>query len=61
MTYFKSPLWVTIAVFVLAVTAWIGNNSKPVQTQEAERTLEIERYPDEPLQFNRSQSRHAFG
>ena len=39
MTYFKSPLWVTIAVFVLAVTAWIGNNSKPVQTQEAERTL----------------------
>jgi hypothetical protein len=51
MAYLRSPLWITVCVFVLALAVWIGNKSKPVQTQEVDRILEIERYPDEPLQL----------
>ena len=50
MTRFKS---VTIAVSVLVFAAWFGNERShaSAQTQEAEKVLEIERYPDEPLQL----------
>ncbi len=51
MTHLKSPLWVTLTVFVLALVVWIGNKSTPVQTQELQRILEIERYPNEPLEI----------
>lgn len=54
MTHLKSHLWVTLAVLVLAVVAWLGNkdsSSATVQTQDANRVLEIERYPNEPLQL----------
>lgn len=51
MTHLKSPLWVTLTVFVLALVVWVGNNSNSIQTQEPDRTLEIERYPDEPLEI----------
>ena len=54
MTQFKSHLWVTGAVLVLALAVWIGNKGTrtgSAQSQEPERTLEIERYPDEPLQL----------
>ncbi len=47
MTHLKSPLWVTLAVFVLALVVGFG----PVQAQELDKSLEIERYPDEPLQL----------
>jgi Putative metal-binding motif len=51
MAHLKSPLWVTLTVFVLALIVWIGSKSEPIQAQELERILEIERYPDEPLQL----------
>ncbi len=47
MTHLKSRLWVTLSVFAFALVVGIG----PVQAQELDRTLEIERYPDEPLQL----------
>jgi hypothetical protein len=40
-------------VLALAVVVWVGNKSSPVQTQELDRVLEIERYPNEPLQLVR--------
>lgn len=52
MTLFKSPLWVTMVVLVLGLAVWLGNTAKPMQTVEGEdRVLEIQRYPDEPLQL----------
>ena len=54
MTQFKSHLWVTLTVLVLALTVWIGNEASraaPGPAQEADKVLEIERYPDEPLQL----------
>jgi len=36
---------------LLAFTAWIGNEAVSVLAQEPARVLEIERYPDEPLQL----------
>ena len=51
MTNFKSPVWLIVSALVLAVTVWVGNESKPVQAQELDRVLEIERYPNEPLQL----------
>ena len=45
MTRFKSLLSVTIAVFLLAL------GCATAQAQEADKVLEIERYPDEPLQL----------
>ena len=55
MTQFKSHLWVTVAVLLLAFSVWVGNEasrtSPPVRAQEPEKALEIERYPDEPLQL----------
>ena len=51
MTRLRSPFWAALFVFALGVVVWIGNTSSPVQTQELERVLEIERYPDEPLQL----------
>lgn len=54
MTQFKSHLWVTIAVLLLAFSVWIGNEASrtsPVRAQEPDKTLEIERYPDEPVQL----------
>lgn len=43
MTRFKSHLWVTVSVLLLAFTA--------VTAQEPDKVLEIERYPNEPLQL----------
>jgi len=54
MTQFKSHLWVTVAVLVLAFSVWIGNEASrttPVRAQEPDKALEIERYPNEPLQL----------
>ena len=55
MTQFRSHLWVTVAVLLLAFSVWVGNEasrtSPPVRAQEPEKALEIERYPDEPLQL----------
>ena len=54
MTQLKSPLWVTLAVVALAFTVWIGNETSrtsPVPAQEADKVLEIERYPNEPLEL----------
>jgi hypothetical protein len=48
MTKLKSHLW--LAVLLLACTAWLGNEA-PVRAQEPGKILEIERYPDEPLQI----------
>jgi hypothetical protein len=47
MRHLKSRLWVTLSVFVLALVMGSG----PIQAQELARILEIERYPDEPLQL----------
>lgn len=43
MAHLKTQLWTMLTVFVLVIV--------PVQAQELDRTLEIERYPDEPLQL----------
>ena len=53
MTQFRSHIWVTIVVLFLALAVWVGNKPNPssMQTQEADRVLEIERYPDEPMQL----------
>jgi hypothetical protein len=54
MTQFKTHLWVTVAVLFLALAVWIGNEGSragSTQLQDSEKTLEIERYPDEPLQL----------
>ena len=51
MTRLRSPFWAALFVFALAVVVWIGNQSSPVQTQELERVLEIERYPNGPLEL----------
>jgi hypothetical protein len=53
MTHLKSPVWVTGIVLVLVLTGLTVTEASRalVQTQEAERILEIERYPDEPLQL----------
>ncbi|HSE16186.1 MAG TPA: putative metal-binding motif-containing protein [Pyrinomonadaceae bacterium] len=54
MTQLRSHLWVTLAVVALAFTVWIGNEASrttPVRPQEADKVLEIERYPNEPLQL----------
>jgi hypothetical protein len=51
MTNFKSPVWLIVSALVLAVTVWVGNESKLVQAQELDRVLEIERYPNEPLEL----------
>ena len=53
MTYLKSPLWVTVAVVVLALAVWfaIEGSHAAVQTQETYKVLEIERYPNEPLEL----------
>jgi hypothetical protein len=50
MTRIKS---VTMVVLVLAFAAWCENEGThaTAQTQEADKVLEIERYPDEPLQL----------
>ena len=55
MTRFTSHLWITVAVLALAVVAWLGNRCSraSVQTQEDDKVLEIERYPNEPLQLVR--------
>jgi hypothetical protein len=52
MTRFRSPFWVTLLVLGLGLAVWIGSRAKPAQTTEGEdRVLELERYPDEPLQL----------
>jgi hypothetical protein len=53
MTRFKSHQLVVLGVLVLAFAAWTGGefNLPVVQAQTADRVLEIERYPDEPLQI----------
>lgn len=52
MSQFKSHLWVTVAVLLLAFTIWLGNRaSVAVRAQDFDRVLEIETYPDEPLQL----------
>ena len=53
MTQSRSHLWITVAVLVLAGAAWFANNAShaPVQTQEGDKVLEIQRYPDEPVQL----------
>jgi Putative metal-binding motif len=52
MKRFKSPLSVTSVVLVLGLAIWIGNSAKTAQIAEGEdRVLEIQRYPDEPLQL----------
>lgn len=53
MTYLKSPLCVTVAGLVLALAVWIANEGShaAVQTQETDQVLEIERYPNEPLEL----------
>ncbi len=54
MTQLKSHLWVTVFVLALALSVWIGHEasrSVPVPAQEVDKVLEIERYPDEPLQL----------
>ena len=54
MTKFKSHLWVTLFVLLLALSVWVGNEAnrtKPVSMQEVDKFLEIERTPDEPLQL----------
>lgn len=53
MTHFKSHLCVPIAVLVLALAPLSGNERSraTAQTQDTDKVLEIERYPDEPLQL----------
>ena len=54
MTQFQSHLWVTVVVLFVALWTWIGNKplpSAPIQTEESAKLLDIERYPDEPLQI----------
>jgi hypothetical protein len=53
MTRFKSHLWVTVLVLLVVLSAWIGNQAShaSLQTQAAYKVLEIQRYPDEPLQL----------
>ena len=55
MTRFTSHLWITVAVLTLALVAWLGNEGSraSVQTQEDDKVLEIERYPNEPLELVR--------
>ena len=54
MTQYRSHFWVTAGVLFLALAVWIGNEGNragSAQTQELEKTLDIERYPDEPVQL----------
>ena len=53
MTHLKSSLWVTVAVLVLALAVWVANEGShaAVQTQKTDKVLEIERYPNEPLEL----------
>lgn len=53
MTQFRSHFWITVAALVLAGAAWFANDARSVSvwTQEPDKVLEIERYPDEPVQF----------
>jgi hypothetical protein len=48
----KFQLWVSVIV-VLSLVAWFAKEGSyaGVQTHETDRVLEIERYPDEPLQL----------
>src|SRR5215212_7694336 len=53
MTRFKSHLRVTVLVLLVVLSARIGNQTShaSLQTEEAYKVLEIQRYPDEPLQL----------
>ena len=55
MTHFKSPLSITVAVLVLVLAVWVSNEGShaAVQTQETDKVLEIERYPNEPLELTK--------
>ena len=50
MTQFKSHLWVTVAVLVLALAAWFGNKGSraTVQTQEADKVWRSKDIPINP-------------
>ena len=54
MTQFNSHFGVTVAVLLLAFTPLISNEAtraEPVPAQEVDKILELERYPNEPLQL----------
>ena len=53
MTKLKTHRWLIVFVLLLALSAWIGNQASHASllTQEAYKVLEIQRYPDEPLQL----------
>lgn len=53
MTHLKSFLSVTVAVLVLVLAVWVANEGShaAVQTPETDKVLEIERYPNEPLEL----------
>lgn len=55
MTRFRSHLLTAIAVLTLALVAFFGNegSSASVQTPDADKVLEIQRYPNEPLELVR--------
>ena len=53
MTHLKSSLSVTVAVLVFVLAVWVANDRShaAVQTQETDKVLEIEKYPNEPLEL----------
>ena len=53
MKHSKSFLSITVAVLVLVLTVWVANEGShaAVQTPETDKVLEIERYPNEPLEL----------
>ena len=55
MTQLKSNLWVTVFVLALALSVWVGHEASrttALPAQEPEKALDIERYPDEPVQLS---------
>ncbi len=54
MTQYRSHVWVTVGVLFVALAVWLGNEGSragSAQTQDLDKTLEIQRYPDEPVQL----------
>ena len=53
MTYLKPYLSLTVVVLVLVLAVWVANEGShaAVQPQETDKVLEIEKYPNEPVEL----------
>ena len=53
MSRLKSFLWLTVSGLVLALAVWVANEGSHAAgpAQETDKVLEIQRYPDEPMEL----------